>query len=181
MENENFDLFLKSRRSDKTKDYTRRILECLSIQYDEDVFQKEKGRADGCPGWVRPKELYKRVKIIPNESTYYKLLGDMEKAKLIERISGNGPGLTVGPGKTPVYYRVPGVYRKKLLKLMSKEDLEKALIELDHECKMVARQLMAAKLLLDNYNKNNPEYNVENAILTEVKIRFPDFNDQNRN
>lgn len=89
------DLFAKSRKSSRTRDYTYTILQyLLSERHNKDT-----------QGYIRSGELkYNLVPSkIPNASTFFYLLGDMEKFQLIEkRIHPKDKRVK---GKPNVYYR----------------------------------------------------------------------------
>ncbi len=93
--------FLKSRKSEETRKYVRVILDYLS---------KEKKNIE-TQGWVQSKDLVSALvgeEGIPNSSTFYKLVKDLESAHLIERRKGKKE--IPRPGRPPIYYRVPLAY-----------------------------------------------------------------------
>jgi hypothetical protein len=95
-------LFLKTRRRTATRRYVRRLLTYLSDKRATDTMTD---------GWVLALDMRKdlvKSDIIPNTSTFYKLVTDLENAALIEkRVGKKIPSIAGGP---VVYYRVPRVY-----------------------------------------------------------------------
>jgi hypothetical protein len=95
--------FLKTRRLAQTRFYIGLFLLFLS-----DARQLESQNE----GWVLSKDLRNELVAedkIPNTSTFYKLIGDLHAAKLIEkRIGKKRQSILGGP---PIYCRVPVVYQ----------------------------------------------------------------------
>lgn len=177
IERKTFELFLKSRKNDKTRDYTIAILEYLSNQFDTSMKNKmETEKPDGDYGgwtyenigWVRSKDLIKGVPSIPNESTFYQLLKNLHESKLIEKEERKS-----ARGKPPVYYRVPGFYSENLYK--SKEDIENKLTRAYNLVNKLAMHQHAAVVLLNECHKNDPEYNALETIKKKARQIFPDY------
>jgi len=190
-ERKTFELFLKSRKNDKTREYTLSILEYLSNKLDEDLVSlRQYGKPDKVTssrrsvikqysspnlGWVRTKDLFEKVKI-PNESTFHQLLKNLLDAKLIEKKEERLPGLVIEPGKTPTWYRVPGLYPKKMLS--SREDLEKELDAAYVNMAQISMRLTAAMKLLKVCHKNDmTEYDVDDAVMKETRRLYENYDD----
>lgn len=99
----NLHRFLKTRRLAQTRFYIGLLLLTLS---DARQFDSQDD------GWVLSTDLRNELVTedkIPNTSTFYKLLGDLQAAKLIEkRIGKKRLPILGGP---PIYFRVPVVYQ----------------------------------------------------------------------
>lgn len=188
LERKTFEKFLESRKNDNTREYTLAILECLSDQYDKDtkkILENEEpdGEIGGWTmknaGWIRTKDLLKRVKIIPNESTFYQLLKNLCDKKLIQKeerkpSTRQGDKPLPGPGKYPVYYRVPGHYSSNLFN--TKEEFEKELTRAYTNLSKISMRYAVAMDLLAECHKNVPGYKPGKKILEATKKRFPDYN-----
>jgi hypothetical protein len=89
-------LFLKSRKSEKTREYSNIIINYLkSIRNDKNQ------------GWIQSKDLKEAMvqpDKIPNASSFFNLIEDMVSFKLIER-RARKKGWNKR-GKTPVFYRM---------------------------------------------------------------------------
>jgi hypothetical protein len=95
--------FLKSRKSSAVRCYVSLILRYLS-----DKMTDTKNA-----GWVTSTNMSKDLvhpDRIPNKSTFYKLLGDLENAELIEKCIS--VDTRTRPGPRPSYYRVFINYKK---------------------------------------------------------------------
>jgi len=161
IEEKTVELFLKSRKNDETRDYTRGIIYYLSDQFDQDF--KKSGDFETA-GWVRTKDLIEKVTIIPNESTFYQLLKNLVEAKMIEKKSEYPPELTVEPGKKPVYYRVPHFYTQEMLRtFQTKESLVQELNEAYAKIVDIGYRLEAATQLLRQCH--DKKYDPEKAIM----------------
>jgi hypothetical protein len=161
IERETVELFLKSRKNDETRDYTRGIIAYLSDQFDQDF--KKSGDLETA-GWVRTKDLIKKVTIIPNQSTFFQLLKNLVEAKMIEKKSEYIPKLATKPGKKPVYYRVPYVYNKEMLRtFQTKESLVEELNEAYAKIVDIGYRLEAATQLLRQCH--DKKYDSEKAIM----------------
>ncbi|OPX68256.1 MAG: hypothetical protein A4E38_01850 [Methanoregulaceae archaeon PtaB.Bin108] len=123
--------FLNSRKSEETKKYTQYILKYLSKRFDEDR-----------KGWVRSKEIMIDLvpENIPNSSTFFKLLKDLENYHLIERCKGKKE--EPGPGRAPIFYRISGFIPDVLL--YSDDELIKKFVYYDD-------WVTAARMVLKDY------------------------------
>ena len=169
IEKKTVELFLKSRKNDTTRGYTQAIIKCLSDRFDNEYYEQSMNLENA--GWVRAKDLIEMVMIIPNESTFYHLLKDLEEANLIEKKSEYKPGLTVEPGKKPVYYRVPFIYTEDILRsFQTKKSLSHELTEALIKICDLSYKLEAARELLKQCH--NEEYDADNEIMQlALKIR----------
>jgi hypothetical protein len=89
--------YINSRRNEETKKYTRDILIFLSEKF-----------SDENQGWVRVKEMQAALVNsgdIPFNTQFFRLLDEMTKLKIIERIEK--PREPEAPGRIPIYYRLP--------------------------------------------------------------------------
>jgi len=106
--------FLKSRKTEKTRKYSRLLLEYL-------INSRDKTNRE----YVRSRELKENLvpEIIPNNSSFYELLHDLEKYGLIKREEKNL--VARQKGKTPVFYRVNPRISQSTFDLisLSKEEL----------------------------------------------------------
>jgi hypothetical protein len=94
--------------------------------------------------------LEKTGKKIPNESTFYKILEDLQKNKLIERKEATEREKKYG--KKPTSYRVPGIYLNETIDIFaSKEKLIEYKNGLEDKHFKQGIYLEAAKLLLSEH------------------------------
>ncbi|WP_146199760.1 hypothetical protein ACKUB1_17890 [Methanospirillum stamsii] len=105
------DTFIKSRKSETTKKYSRLILQTLSDLKTTDN-----------QGLIRSRDLQNKLVSsdkIPNSSTFFKLLNDLESAGLINKIVGKHQ--IKQKGRPPVYYQAR--FTVDELRFISKEEL----------------------------------------------------------
>lgn len=154
--------FLKSRRNEQTKDYSLKIIEYLINQSTPEN-----------DGWIRSKILKSAIvpDLIPNESSFFKLLKDMEQYRVIEKsiIKKEIPE----KGKSPTYYRISRNYgniftleRHELLDLLKEKTIGKFNAD---------RDLFFAKMILNHLGVKNIEGKIEdleNAWENEDQIAY---------
>ncbi len=106
--------FLKSRKTDTTRQYTKMILEYL---INEATLENQ--------GYIRARDLKESLvspEKIPNSSSFYDLLRDLEKEKIIEKIKTKK--IRPQKGKNPVYYKaMAGISQSALDSSLSREGL----------------------------------------------------------
>jgi len=87
--------FLISRRLESTREYSKRIIEFLRSNTTSEN-----------SGWVRTKDLKEAIvpQIIPNDSSFFKLLEDMEQYQVIEKKTFKKE--IPSKGRSPTYYRL---------------------------------------------------------------------------
>jgi hypothetical protein len=94
------DSFLDNRRNEETKAYVKLIIDFLSKHDSVEI-----------PGWVRVKEMQAALVDsgdIPFNTTFFRLLDEMVKCKIIEKMETERE--LGARGKRPIYYRVPFHY-----------------------------------------------------------------------
>ena len=156
------------RRGEKTKTYTRAIINCLSKQFEIDNQKPDIKKED--IGWVVCSNLLEDVRTecsgVP-ESTFYRILGELKGNHLIEHGGGKTgkPIKPRRPGKPPVYYRVPALHARAWFD--SKEDLILLIVNLINTINRDVRIMRAARSLLKQCHQNDPKYNVGKDLFLE--------------
>lgn len=154
--------FLKSRRNEQTKEYSLKIIEYLINQSTPEN-----------DGWIRSKILKSAIvpDLIPNDSSFFKLLKDMEQYRVIEKriIKKEIPE----KGKSPTYYRVSQNYgdiftleRYELHDLLKVKMIGKLNADFD---------LFFSKMILNHLGVKNIEAKIEdlkNAWKNKDKIAY---------
>lgn len=143
------DTFIKSRKSETTKKYSRLILQTLS---DLKTIDNQ--------GLIRSRDLQNKLVSsdkIPNSSTFFKLLNDLESAGLINKIVGKHQ--IKQKGRPPVYYQ-SRVFIDEL-RFMNKEELLKEYANLEDSAllnKYLSRILW--KILINEYGTEELSQNI---------------------
>jgi hypothetical protein len=148
--------FQQSRRNAETREYVRCIINALERARGADISHDI---LDNDAGWVRVKTLFDDLvgKTIPHQTTFYRLLEDLKKAKIIRKQVKITPGET---GRRSTYYQVPCYYRNSLF--MSREELENAYYEFPIS---IIKRLLVAEEMLNELKGNN-------LSLFEIKTRL---------
>lgn len=160
-QNELLQKFLKSRKSEETKKYVRYIIDYLQGPPDD------KGKYT--LRWVQSRDFVTAMVgggKIPNTSTFYKLLKDLKKERLIE--SKPGQKEISKPGRPPVFYRVPVYYPS--VWFMSHEELIKEVLRLKSQEANNQIDLMIARACLGKCKIDLDE------ILTKFKKNYKGVN-----
>jgi predicted transcriptional regulator len=143
--------FLNSRKREDTVDYTRILMKCLIEERAKHIDN----------GWVRMKTLINELvpTLIPNQTTFYRLLSDLLKTGLIERREDRE---SKERGRKPVFYRVPIVYpsgvfmnRRELL-----DDLKKSYMDITK----LGTKLFAAELWMSQQGCVDPKQTIMEII-----------------
>jgi len=158
------DQFINSKRNEETKQYAKEIINFLS-------------KADPAKeqGWIRVKEIQAALVgsgDIPFNTTFFRLLEDLTKAKIIERKEAERePGAR---GKRPIYYRVPFYYPPEWF--LSCDDL---LTEAIQKNVTEIQEKIILLRILRGILKKHPEINVF-ELIQEQKDHFSPFLDGNK-
>jgi len=110
--------FLSSHKRYTARLYTKSIIEKLNTGKLEAKNQGEKQNE----GWIRLRSLYKDLvesKEIPNQTTFYRLLKDLETDHVIIKSEDNDYR---GKGKKPTIYKVPVMYPESIFNYDSKDN-----------------------------------------------------------
>jgi hypothetical protein len=149
--------FLKSRRSNETKDQIEAIVAFL-------VRERETRKT----GWVPVKEIIEAFfpHYIRNQTTVYRMLGDLTEAEIIDKKEEIAQK---GPGRKPTYYRVPISYPQEWF--WSREGLslnfQKALLRLG----------LAQYLLMEYHKDDTTPYSPDNDIENYGRKRSKIYDD----
>lgn len=161
---ERVDQFINSKRSEETKQYAKEIINFLS-------------KADPAKeqGWIRVKEIQAALVgsgDIPFNTTFFRLLEDLTKAKIIERKEAERePGAR---GKRPIYYRVPFYYPPEWF--LSCDDLLTEAIQ--KNVTEIQEKIILLRILREILKKH-PEINIF-ELIQEQKDHFSPFLDVNK-
>jgi DNA-binding PadR family transcriptional regulator len=165
------DDFLKKRKGGKTRKYVSEIMSLLFSKKTEDSDLP-------CPedeiGWLQPSIILSSLResnsnsVITN-STFYRLLVDLEKNRFIER--RGKPMKPHRPGRVPVYYRIATFGYSSFL-FWSKDDLQEEYLNKWEENIDLKQCLVAAKEIIKKNHAGDHEYNVDMEIETERKKIF---------
>jgi hypothetical protein len=171
--------FLKSRKSEKTREYTKYILDFLN----ENSTLKNQG-------FVRSKDLKDSLvkpELIPNASSFFKLLEDLESIGIIERVPI--PNKNSSRGKAPVYYRQKQGFGKidiANLAFLSKSDLISKCEELQRQIMDLSLEKVELLRIINRLIKENPngvisaievERNIINSMFNRVEVDNYDWMD----
>lgn len=158
------DQFINSKRSEETKQYAKEIISFLS---KADPTKEQ--------GWIRVKEMQAALVgsgDIPFNTTFFRLLEDLTKAKIIERKEAERePGAR---GKRPIYYRVPFYYPPEWF--LSCDDL---LTEAIQKNVTEIQEKIILLRILRGILKKHPEINIF-ELIQEQKDHFSPFLDGNK-
>lgn len=153
-------LFLKSRKSEKTKEYSKTIIDFLESRVDAKT-----------QGWVRSKDLKDALvpSIIPGGATFFNLLADMVSFRLIEKEE-------IIPtqkrsGKHPVYYRT----RYDEWDFMTQPEAAKTARNYYHISKDYRRKLDNAIKRLQKHHPEIPEEQWEDILKLNPGFLGPPF------
>lgn len=155
---------MKSRRNEQTKDYSLKIIEYLINQATPEN-----------DGWIRSKTLKTAIvpELIPNESSFFKLLKDMEQYHVIEKriIKKEIPE----KGKSPTYYRISQNFghvftleRHELLDLLQEKTIGK--LETD-------RRFFYANQILYHMGVKDPLKKIDDLKTAWVNSNYKEYNE----
>ncbi len=155
------DQFINSKRNEETKQYAKEIINFLS-------------KADPAKeqGWIRVKEMQAALVgsgDIPFNTTFFRLLEDLTKAKIIERKEAERePGAR---GKRPIYYRVPFYYPPEWF--LSRDELLNELDQTEQQTDSERWEKIILLRILRKIVKQNPEINIFELIQEQKEHLHP--------
>jgi hypothetical protein len=148
--------FLRSRRNDETKQYIASIIGILETARVEDA--KKKSRKEDA-GWVRVKilldELVGPDKIIKNATTFYRLVNDLSRQRIIDR---KVLAMPEERKRKATFYRTTGPYQRWWF--LSREQLEENYAK-DLQClRELVQHLVIARTLLEELGCPDPQQKI---------------------
>jgi len=143
--------FQESRRNDTTKKSARKIIERLEEERQQDA----EIESESDVGWVRLQtlidEFVGKEKLIKNQTTLFRLINDLYREKLIDKIVFTNTKLR---GRQATFYRTPSEYRQEWL--LDRRQLEELCGERMICINGLIEQFQIAQQLLTEKGYQNP-------------------------